>query len=299
MKNLLVIAAFTAAGTAAAVAQRPGFAPQENAAAYSGNLEVSGSYSGSSAMRLGTAQIGDIDSRRTRIEYVGAFKPGADVSWSIGVAYTRWDFGRPAGAPLPADLHSITLPLGGRWKIDGRWSVFGELTPGFYTDFVDVRSEDFNAPFIGGVGYAFGPDLQIFFVASVDGRRDVPFVGGPGVRWRFADRWTIMLTLPRPQIQYRAGELWTLHVGGEIVGGAYHLNRNFGTGRGMPSLDNQIVNYREIRAGAGARWGRPDGLGVSIDAGWMIDRRFVLDDIRTQFNGAGALYGQLSLNYRY
>jgi hypothetical protein len=148
---------------------------------YAGRMELVRSYSAPSDLNLGTAALGDLESQFTRVGYGGTFNPGADVSWGVGLEYARWDFSRPAGAPLPANLGAVTMPLSARWKIDEHWLAFGELSPGIYSDFVDLRSEDFNAPFIGGVGYSFSRDLQVFFTVSLDGRRDVPVVGGPGV----------------------------------------------------------------------------------------------------------------------
>jgi hypothetical protein len=84
-----------------------------------------------------------------------------------------------------------------------------------------------------------------------------------------------------------------------MMGGAYHLNPNFGRDRGLPALDDQQITYREIRTGVGARWGGPNGFYASLEGGWMIDRRFVLNDVRLQFNGDGAAYGQLAIGYRY
>ena len=286
-------AAITATACLPALAQMP------DTRSYAGRMELVRSYSAPSDLNLGTAALGDLESQFTRVGYGGTFNPGADVSWGVGLEYARWDFSRPAGAPLPANLGAVTMPLSARWKIDEHWLAFGELSPGIYSDFVDLRSEDFNAPFIGGVGYSFSRDLQVFFTVSLDGRRDVPVVGGPGVRWRFADAWTLMLSFPRPQIQYRPSENWLIHVGGEITGGAYHLHEQFGTDRGDAALDGQIVNYREIRAGAGFVWGGEKGFNVGVEAGWMVDRRFVFDDIRRQYNGDGAFYGRLALNYRY
>jgi hypothetical protein len=283
----------------AAVSGTALMAQSPDANSYTGRLEAVHTYAGPSEIRLGQAELGDLESQFTRVTYGGTFNDGAELSWGVGVGYSRWDFGRPAGAPLPSDLQSITVPISAQWKFRENWQVFGELSPGIYSDFVDLRSEDFNAPFLGGIGYSFNRDLQVFLTLSLDGRRDVPVVGGPGVRWRFAEAWTLQLLLPRPQIQFRPSGNWLLHVGAELTGGAFHLHPNYGTERGVPAMDDQFVNYREIRTGAGVRWGGEKGLAVSLEAGWMIDRRFVFDDIRLQYNGDGAPYGRLSLNYRY
>ena len=269
------------------------------APSYTGALEVTAGYSAGADIRLGSRELGNLDATRTRLEYKGIFDPAAALNWGVGVAYTRWDFGRDSGNPLPANLQSVALPLTVSWRFSERWQAFGEVSPGLYSDFEKISGEDFNAPFIGGVGYAVNPDLQVFFSVSVDPRRDIPVVGGPGVRWHFAEHWTLSLLLPRPQIQYRPSENWTFHVGAEMLGGAYHLNPNFGRDRGLAAMDDQMVTYREIRTGVGARWGGPQGFYASIEAGWMIDRRFVLDKVRLQFNGDGAAYGQLAVGYRY
>ena len=280
--------------TAAAMAQ-----DRTPAALYAGSLEVGTGYSAGSEIRLGTRELGNLDTVRTRLEYKGTFNPGSEFSWGAGVSYARWDFGRETGNPLPALLQSVALPLSATWRFQEGWQAFGEVAPGLYSDFEAITGKDFNAPFIGGVGYVINPDLQVFLSVSVDGRRDIPVVGGPGVRWRFAVRWTLSLMLPRPQIQYRATDELTLHVGAELNGGAYHLNSHFGRDHGLVAMDDQIASYREIRVGAGARWGGPKGFYASLDAGWMIDRRFNLDDVHLQFNGDGAVYGQLALGYRY
>ncbi|MFM7556026.1 MAG: DUF6268 family outer membrane beta-barrel protein [Verrucomicrobiota bacterium] len=269
------------------------------APAYSGNLEFTTGHSAGADIRLGTRELGELEATRTRVEYRGLFHPGAEFQWGVGVAYTRWDFGREAGNPLPANLQSAALPLTVSWRFREGWQAFGEASPGIYSDFEEISGDAFNAPFVGGVGYTVNPDLQVFVSASVDFRRDIPVVGGPGVRWRFAEDWTLSLLLPRPQIQYRPSADWLLHVGAEMAGGAFHLNPTFGSRRGLPAMDDQQITYREIRTGAGARWGGPKGFQASIEAGWMIDRRFVLDDVRLQFNGDGAVYGQVSIGYRY
>ena len=287
--------------TAAAMSVTIGAMAQDrsSAASYAGSLEVGAGYSGGSEIRLGTRELGNLDTVRTRLEYKGTFNLGSEFSWGVGVSYARWDFGRETGNPLPANLQSVAVPLSATWRFHEGWQAFGEVAPGLYSDFEEITGKDFNAPFIGGVGYTINPDLQVFLSVSVDGRRDMPVVGGPGVRWRFAEHWTLSLMLPRPQLQYRPTDDLTLHVGAELTGGAYHLNSHFGRDHGLVAMDDQIASYREIRVGAGARWGGPKGFYASLEGGWMIDRRFVLDDVHLLFNGDGAVYGQLAVGYRY
>ena len=65
---------------------------------------------------------------------------------------------------------------------------------------------------------------------------------------------------------------------------------DFGHTHGQPNLDDQIVNYREIRACAGLRYSLGPRLTAELKGGWMIDRRFHYDDRHLLLNGDGAPY---------
>ena len=82
------------------------------AAPYSGNLEVNAGYSAGADIRLGSRELGNLDATRTRVEYKGLFNPGAEFNWGVGVAYTRWDFGRDSGNPLPATTPTSSKSTG-------------------------------------------------------------------------------------------------------------------------------------------------------------------------------------------
>jgi hypothetical protein len=302
MNRCQAVFATTLAGaalTGISLAQPAGMMMGGGPGTYSGQMIVDGSYSLSSGINLGTRELGDISTARSRLNYTGLFRASDTLSWRVGLEYERFDFSRPTGAALPPYLASLSVPLGVNWRISDRWSAFGNVAPGVYSDFVDVRSDDLNAPVLAGVSYAVNERFQILVAVSIDLRRDVPIVGGPGFIWRINDDLRLDFVIPRPRLTWNFAESFGAFVGAEITGGAYHLNERFGTDRGMPSLDNNYVAYREIRAGAGLNWGGREGFSGTVEAGWMFDRRFVIDEARTQFNGDGAFYFQAALNYRY
>lgn len=268
-------------------------------ARFRGEAEFSGGHVAGSAIHERGNSLGDIHTTHGRFRYGATFIPGGNMNWSLGLDLQTLHFGGLPASPLPDGLYALSVPLGINWRWTDRLSFVAEVSPGIYTDFDGITSEAFNAPILAGVTYSVNPDLLLVLQLSLDARRDVLLIGGPGVRWRFAERWTLSLILPRPRIEFVPADGWMLTAGGEIVGGAYQLGEDSGTGRGRPDLDDVNMSYREIRAGVGVFRQLTDRWRIEGAAGWMIDRRFVVDERRLQFNGDGAPYVRLGLTCRY
>ncbi len=290
--GILLALACTARSLAAEPA--PGSKPD-----YRGSIDTDFGYVPGSTLHYGGTDVGKLSTTHSRLRYTGTFVSGGDVDWTMGLEYSRLDFGVPKGQPLPPSLGAATIPLGVRWKISDRWSFRGEVAPGVYSDFQDIEGSDFNAPITAGLSYAINDGLVVSLQVSIDARRDIPVIGGPGVWWRISPRWTLSLLLPRPRLEFHHSDSWTFFVGGEIAGGAYQLGSNSGTKRGAPSMDSVNISYREIRGGIGADWKIGHGFFLEAAGGWMFDRRFVVDDLRRTWNGNGAPYGRVQLSYRY
>ncbi|GDY22568.1 hypothetical protein LBMAG56_39150 [Verrucomicrobiota bacterium] len=254
------------------------------------------SYAAPSRIGLGSVRLGDIDTLHTRVSYLVTTRTSADFSWRAGLTWDRYAFGTPAGAPLPSSVHALALKLGTDWRLTDRWSVQFEVSPGLYSDFADIGFNDLNSPFALMATYSVNRDLQFFARANVTFHGEFPVIGGPGVRWKFADRTTLWLALPKPRIEYALHPSLTLHVGGELRGGVFRVGEQFGTQHGRPNLDHADLNYREIRTGAGARWQFDKNLSLAAEGGWLIDRRFRFRDQKLQLNGDGAPYFQLGLS---
>lgn len=266
---------------------------------YRGTLEAGVAYVPDSGIREGSVDLGDINTLQSRVRYTGTFLSGGAVNWSVGLEAETFRFGTDTASLLPDDLGSVTLPLGVTWQINSRWTFLAEVSPGIYSDFEEINSSDFNAPVIAGVSYAINQNLLLFLQVSVDPRRDVPVVGGPGLRWQINSQWALSILMPRPRVEYRPNADWLLYAGGEIVGGAYQLSTGHGTRRGDGQFDDVNITYREIRAGIGALWDVGRGFRVEAAAGWTFDRRFVIDERDRMWNGEGAPYARLQLSYRY
>src|SRR5205085_12518626 len=118
-------------------------------------------------------------------------------------------------APLPERGYVTALLLGGDWQINEKWALHADIRPGLYTDFEDISFADFNAPFIAALSYRVSSNFLAVLGLGVNLRSDLGTIGGPGIRWRFADQWTLNLILPKPVIEFAVAPAVTLYGGGE------------------------------------------------------------------------------------
>lgn len=196
----------------------------------------------------------------------------------------------------PRQSHRASVQSRVQPATDSQWSLRTEIDPGIYSDSEDITGADFNAPMGLRAVYARSRELQCVFGLNLDLRSGNPVVGGAGLRWQFAPDWTLLFLIPAPRIEYAATPNLTFFAGANLRGGTFRVAEDFGRSRGRPALDDQNVGYREISAGAGARWKLSPTMALSIGAGWMFDRRFEYDDRDLLLNGDGALSFLLTLS---
>ena len=211
----------------------------------------------------------------------------------------RWGFGLAPGLQVPNTLQGVSLVFGNRWKFADRWALAVSARPGLFSDFEDISGDDFSVPVTVLFSYDLNPKLQLLFGAGFQSGRDIPVIPAIGAPWRPDDKWTVSIILPRPGVTYAFDDRLSFFAGGELTGGAYTVGDEFGTRVGDPTLNGERLTYREIRAGGGVRYDFSKALRLEVEGGWVIDRRFVYDDRKLQFNGAGAPYVGLGLSGSY
>lgn len=265
--------------------------PSQYGASYKAEI----SYAADAPISQGTLGLGDIDTLHNRVRYMGKFRVNDDYSWRAGLAWERFSFGTPAGAPLPNTLQTVAVGLGNTWHVADRWILQFEAEPGIYSDFEDISIEDFNAPIVARAIYSPNRNLQWVFALVGNFRSEFPVVGGVGVRWKFADRWTLSLAIPKPVIEYQPTDALMLFAGAEFNGNTFRVAEDFGSRRGRPALNDEDVSYRDVRVGAGVQYTFSKKLIGIVEGGWMIDRRFVFDDQDLQLNGDGAAFFKIAI----
>ena len=229
-----------------------------------------------------------------------------------GVDWERNSFGLFPGAPLPNTLQSVNAVIGGDFALSDKIIMRAELHPGIFSDFVNVSGSDFDMPVQIGGTYLWNKDFQIILGLQLDLKSDLPIIGLPGFRWQFADKWVLSAIPPKPQLQYEVNNSLTLYTGAEILGGTYHLNDQFGSSHGHgPGTTNaqfngNIVDYTEIRIGAGLTWKFTPNLSLDVSGGYMPYRDFDIHADRIGFDthstsfhnsiGNGAPYGEAGIS---
>ncbi len=257
------------------------------------------SYSAPADLNIGTVNAGEMDAFHSDVSYLLRFKTSETYAWGAGFGWERSGFGLPAGVPLPNTVNALTLNFQNDWKFADKWNLRIDVRPGLFSDLEDIDGGDFNAPLTAGLAYSQSETLMWVAAVNVDVRRDIPVIGGVGVRWKFAEDWTLALLLPKPTIEYQVSPAVAVFAGGELMGGAYRVAEDLGTRTGRANLDDEMVSYREIRVGGGFRANVGKNLTASVEGGWVIDRRFTYEEADLQINGDGAMYLGVALRARF
>jgi hypothetical protein len=257
------------------------------------------SHSFDAPLARGDLDLGDLNTTTVRLGYLHT-QPLAEA-WDarVGLEWQRFDFGTPAMTPIPDSVQAVALRLGLNWRFAPAWTAMVEIAPGLYTDFEDIGGSDANVP--GGILFTWeqNPALTWMFGLRYDPYSEIPVIPGVGLRWRIDEQWTLSLVMPRPRIEYALTPEVTLFAGGDYRGGGFRVAEDFGRRAGDPRLDDEILSYRELRAGAGLRVGLAERIHAVIEGGWVIDRRFVYDDPKLQLNGEGTPYVQVGISGSY
>jgi hypothetical protein len=224
------------------------------------------------------------------------FKGGGTLL--AGLALDQRQFDPPNAAPVPDHLSSIALNLGWRQAIDERWSWEAAAQPGVYGEKLGSGA-GFGAPLTLRFIRASSANLQWAAGLDYDARSGHPLVGGIGVRWKFAPKWTLLALPPAPRLEYEYSPQLTYFAGAELQRGTYRVADNFGRQHGRPTLDGLTLDYRETVLAAGVRWHPAASFELCAEAGWLVDRRFAFQERELLVHGAGAASGRIALTHRY
>lgn len=192
----------------------------------------------------------------------------------FGLDIGRYNFGVPHGAALPDKLQSAALVIGADLQLGEAWIMRVEAEPGYYGGSTRLRGGNFDVPITVGASYFVSADLQLVAGISIDPERKYPVLPGAGFRWKFAGDWTLDAILPTPRIEYTLGKTILLYAGGDLQGGTYRVDPDFGDKHDNPKLNNAVVDYSQIRVGGGASWKIRPELTLEMEAGVVTVQDF-------------------------
>ncbi|HSI85222.1 MAG: DUF6268 family outer membrane beta-barrel protein [Candidatus Methylacidiphilales bacterium] len=255
------------------------------------------SYVAPGNMRQGNADIGNVEETTVTARYLIQPMIKNVGILRLGGEYFRASYTLPNAAKLPNTLQSGAAIIGFDTQIGDHWLFRIDAMPGVYSDFDDISWDDVNVPVVLGGSYLVNKDLQIFFGLSIDPWREWVALPGAGLRWKFAENWTLNAIPPKPRIEYQATKQLTIFAGADFKTGTFRSGEQFGSNHGEgQKLNNTVISYTEIRTGAGISYNILPTLTLDLEGGAMLyrDIDFHRADLHIRTNEPAA-YGQIGL----
>jgi hypothetical protein len=261
-------------------------------------LELSaGNYSYSTKSDLDHGGVvGGVAVHHAEISLSGRHELQDGLQLAYGLAYDTNLLLADAAVPLPDDLTVFSVNLGLIRKLDPDWTVALFARPGFYSDFKQLGSRSLNVPVLLTANWTVRPDLRWTFALSYNGFSRNPLLPVLGVRWDFAPDWNLEVGFPRTGVTWQANDRLALHLDAGFQGGSYRVMR---APAALPALAGTLLDYREIRAGAGLDFKLADATTLSLEAGFVADRRFDYHQRGYRLDGDSAGYLKLSFSARF
>jgi hypothetical protein len=249
-----------------------GASPSASALSY--QLDAETSVFGIGSANAGSRNVGNINEISSSASFVLSAQVRDTVLLRFGVEWQRYSFDPEARAPIPASVQGLDLAIGADLQVAPALLLRIGAHPGVYSDFADISWQDVNVPFEIVATYFVSSDLLFIGGVYVDVDADTPVFPVVGVRWKLSDKWLIDGVAPRPQIQYRLTDKATLFAGADLREATFRVGEQFGQPRGIPKLNNAILDYFEIRAGAGLTRKFSQNVDLDLEGGCTPYRRF-------------------------
>lgn len=291
---LAILPAF-AGTTTTESASTPADTSGAESAALSYEFDAEESYIGDGDVTRGRRSVRDFDENNALVRFI--FTPRTRIGiLRLGASYERYDFGISEFAQLPDTLQAANLIVGLDTEFSDSFLIRIEAQPGFYSA-EDLEGDDFNVPFVIGGTYIYSPNLQFVFGVGVDFNGRYPVLPGGGIRWRMSSQWVLNAVLPTPRLEFEATKNLIVYAGADIRSTTYRVDDHFGNDRRPIRLNDAVLSYSEVRAGAGIDWKVTPGMKLTAEVGYLPYRSFDFHraDLRYRSDG-GALYGMIALH---
>jgi Domain of unknown function (DUF6268) len=234
-------------------------------------------------------------SRRFSLGGAGLPALSDDGAWylRVGASYARWDFGNSGGLPIPNHLQSASADIALEYMVRGQLGFFLQTEPGIYFE-DDVRGNSFDAPTKLALAYPVADNFVIVGGVSYTGLRSIQFIPLIGFSWTINDRWKVSMIPPEPRVIYTASDKLKIWAGGEIAGGSFRVDER--ETREKKSLNNAVLDYSELRAGAGFTYAI-GGWAIELGGGYAFQRKFDYHRAEEGFEtDEGAPYVKFQIN---
>jgi hypothetical protein len=238
------------------------------------DLDAESSFFGRGEAKAASTNVGNITEISSSASFVLSAQVRDTALLRLGVEWQRYSFEPDAQAPVPDSVQGLDLAIGADLQVSPAVLLRIEAHPGIYSQFGSVSWQDFNVPFEVVGTYFVSSELLFIGGVYVDVDSDTPVFPVIGVHWKVSDKWVIEGVAPRPQLQYLLSDSTTLFAGADLREGTFRMDEQFGQERGIPKLNDAILDYFEIRAGAGLTWKMAKNVNLDFEGGCTPYRRF-------------------------
>jgi hypothetical protein len=250
---------------------------------FSYEFSTDGAFIGRGSVDLGNKTVGIFKEVTSSANFVLSDQISTPFILRLGIDWDRFAFNTTNRlTPLPASVDALDAVIGGDIQLTSALLIRIEAHPGIYGSFNTVTGRDFNVPIRIGASYVESSNLIFIAGLSIDINSDWPAIPAVGVYWKVSDQWVINGVAPRPQLQYIVSDKLTLFVGADLQTETFRVDNEFGTSRGIPKLNHAILDFWEIRGGAGFTWAITDAIKLDLEGGVVPYRQF--DFNRADFN---------------
>ena len=170
------------------------------------------------------------------------------IYWSDGFAFSMNWIVSDATVPAPIRLGELSLNLGYAHELARGVNLMAFARPGYYADFSHWTWRTVNVPVMAAVTYAPNERCLWLLGASFNPFGRYTLMPALGLRWKFANRWTLNLGIPRLGVTWQAGDTHDLSLVLSGQGGSFRTTRA-PRDPSRADLANTYVDYHELRAG--------------------------------------------------
>ncbi|MDF9834045.1 hypothetical protein M2103_002280 [Ereboglobus sp. PH5-5] len=260
------------------------------------SLSASHSYSGKSGYKHNETS-GETSVNNFSLSASGRLALGKATFLGFGAAFSINEIDSDDSVPAPERLGTITVNAGITQVFSEKWRGAIFARPGYYGDFEHYTWRTINVPVMAIANYTQSNGTRWSFGVSVNPFGEYKVMPVVSMRCALAEDWSLNLGFPRVGVMWQATKALELGLGATMQGGGYRTTKAPGK-TNRADLANTYVNYREIRAGVNASYKVARRVSLSLEAGWMVDRRFDYHDIDYELKGKSSAYITAGVNIK-
>lgn len=261
------------------------------------SFSASYSYSGKSGYKHHEA-AGETSVWHVDVNAGARAKLGERTFFGYGFAFALNTIDSDDDVPAPERLAELSLNLGLTHAFSPKWRASLAVRPGYYGDMESYTFRTLNVPAMAALAYTPNKSLMWMFGVSVNAFSEYPVMPLASVRWQIDEAWALNLGFPRFGVTWQPLKPLEFGVHLTAQGGGFRVTKS-PNGTLRSDLGNTYVNYREIRLGARVAYKFTDKASVSIEGGWMADRRFDYHDRDYELKGKDAAYVKIGLDIKF